>query len=788
MPKRWPMMSREDSSVLELSIYSEASSSSGDEDDDDDLASEWSEWEDPLWVKDDNLRRPAARGDATKVKALKVRSPSSSGLRRSSTMGGGSGSAQLIVRKLSALSIAQVVVPAASPTSATTPTTPTTKSDKSSRSISLSKSLSFEGQESGAGSPLSTPSTSSASTPISSRSWPAASLSASHLRVPRKVTELVAQDEADDAWSLDGRSSGGSLASDVDTIHEEEDQDNHQESVAWQYQSKGVHHDDDDDNGGDDGVDDGSVEEEVEAELSSDEGGTDDDDDDNDQKAGDDDDDVVEEKGIEYLLKKYFPESLAAIEQEAPPEPNKEKKKKKKKKSSHKRKEKKEKKEKRTKSERTLGCGRGEAQIKRIKDVNDDEVAPPSAASRLVFSVDGVMLERRDKAREKYQSLFIPSLDLRGSADADADADNSDTVNSDADVDVDGERKPSSAGEGRRRVRHRSERERRMPQSAREGFGRKSARELGMIFRCRSREDVNDDERNVVDADAAVASPRTRRVRSRTFESVPPSEEAQPSPRAKAKHSWVIKREDGHQQRPSALNGNIERERVGQVYGRLSVSTSSFALAADSSSSSAFSASGVLSPRKKTGSFRSLLSGRRATGSYTGAAEAQQQLRRDAISAEHPSLTSASSSSSWSSKSALPFSSISSSTPLSSSSSTTTSSPPPSPSSSATTSSTSATRRGRSSSLNKAAGLFKRSGSLRKTRADDNIGGLASGDSRSGSAGGDQQAQQKEKEKKEKVVGGIKKSWREVKSYFSSDREVKTYFNGSAGMPPTLES
>jgi hypothetical protein len=50
------MMSREDSSVLELSIYSEASSSSGDEDDDDDLASEWSEWEDPLWVKDDNLR------------------------------------------------------------------------------------------------------------------------------------------------------------------------------------------------------------------------------------------------------------------------------------------------------------------------------------------------------------------------------------------------------------------------------------------------------------------------------------------------------------------------------------------------------------------------------------------------------------------------------------------------------------------------------------------------------------------------------------------------------------
>ena len=50
------MISREDSSVLELSIYSEASSSSGDEDDDDDLASEWSEWEDPLWVKDDNLR------------------------------------------------------------------------------------------------------------------------------------------------------------------------------------------------------------------------------------------------------------------------------------------------------------------------------------------------------------------------------------------------------------------------------------------------------------------------------------------------------------------------------------------------------------------------------------------------------------------------------------------------------------------------------------------------------------------------------------------------------------
>jgi hypothetical protein len=52
------MMSREDSSVLELSIYSEASSSSGDEDYDDDLASEWSEWEDPLWVKDDNLRYP----------------------------------------------------------------------------------------------------------------------------------------------------------------------------------------------------------------------------------------------------------------------------------------------------------------------------------------------------------------------------------------------------------------------------------------------------------------------------------------------------------------------------------------------------------------------------------------------------------------------------------------------------------------------------------------------------------------------------------------------------------
>jgi hypothetical protein len=50
-------MTREDSSVLELSIYSEGSSSSGDDDDDDDdLCSEWSEWEDPLWVKDDNLR------------------------------------------------------------------------------------------------------------------------------------------------------------------------------------------------------------------------------------------------------------------------------------------------------------------------------------------------------------------------------------------------------------------------------------------------------------------------------------------------------------------------------------------------------------------------------------------------------------------------------------------------------------------------------------------------------------------------------------------------------------
>ncbi len=202
-----------------------------------------------------------------------------------------------------------------------------------------------------------------------------------------------------------------------------------------------------------------------------------------------------------------------------------------------------------------------------------------SAASRLVFSVsDGVALERRDKARKKYQSLYIPSLNLRSSADAD----NSDAHDADAD-----ERKPSSAGEGRRRVRHRSDRERRMPQSAREGFGRKSARELGMIFRCRSREDVTDDERNAAndDPDPAAASPRgARRPRSRTLESVPRPSEAQPNPRAKTKHSWIIRRED--HQRPSAPNNaNIERERVGQVYGWLSVSTS-FTLAADSSSSS----------------------------------------------------------------------------------------------------------------------------------------------------------------------------------------------------------
>jgi hypothetical protein len=715
-------------------------------------------------------------------------------------VGGGSGSAQLIVRKLSALAIAQVVVPATPRTTATatsTASTPRAKSDTASLSTSLSTSLSFEGQESGAGSPLSTPTTSSASTPTSSRLPPAAaSLSGLLLRVPRKVTELVAQDEADDAWSLDGRSSGGSCGSSlgfksisdvdqhVDTIQEEEEehQDNHQESVAWQ-QTKGGFpgdDDDDDDHGGDGDGDDGSVEEEVEAELSSDEGGTDDDDDD-DQNGGDDDE-VGEEKGIEYLLKKYFPESLAAIEQEAPPEPNpekeeKKKQKKQKKKRSHKKKEKKTKK-KTAKPELTLADGRDEAQIKRNKE---DDATQPSAASRLAFSVDGVALERRDKAREKYQSLYIPSLNLRSSADADADADDSD-----ADAEAD-ERKPSSTGEGKRKVRHRSDRERRMPQSAREGFGRKSARELGMIFRCRSREDVTDDERNAADADPAVASPRgARRPRSRTLEPVPRPIEAQPSPRAKTKHSWIIRRED-HQRPPAPNNANIERERVGQVYGRLSVSTSSFTLTADSSSSpasSVFSASGVLSPRKKTGSFRSLLSGRRATGSPTAEAQ-QQQLRRDVILAEPPTLassSSSSSSSSWSSKSAPPFTSISSSA-SSSSPSTTTSSPSPSPSSSSTTSAPSSMRRGRSSSLNKAAGLFKRSGSLRKTRADnDNVGGcaLASGDSRSGPAVGDQQKM----EKKEKTVGGIKKSWREVKSYFASDREVKTYFNGSASLGP----
>lgn len=53
MGLRLPMLSRTSSqTVMELSIYSASSSS----DEEDTLGSDWSEWEDPTWVKDDNLR------------------------------------------------------------------------------------------------------------------------------------------------------------------------------------------------------------------------------------------------------------------------------------------------------------------------------------------------------------------------------------------------------------------------------------------------------------------------------------------------------------------------------------------------------------------------------------------------------------------------------------------------------------------------------------------------------------------------------------------------------------
>jgi hypothetical protein len=538
----------------------------------------------------------------------------------------------------------------------------------------------------------------------------------------------VLVDEEAECWSFEGRGTKGLKLVSDDKDHE----DSSETSVAREptMTMKGKE--------GEDGE--GSIEEEEEAYPWSDEGeGSDGD--------GGGEDDAVEEKGMEYLLRKYFPDSLVILEQDTKEQSPKQRKEKQKQKRKDKKKKKKQKSKRKKEAAKSLQSS--------VAKKTSGEEAEQGVARRLGFSVDQVVLDRSDKIREKYKSLNIPTLELRHTDQADAYSFDVDNKHSSACR----ERRMDS---GRHQVRKsKSERERRTPQSAREEYGCKSARELGIILRCRSREDVTDDEASPI---AAPASPRAAngvRVRSHTFSGGPVSElksppcwEDEPSPRGptKGKHSWITKREDLHPTSGKLATGGGKIER-GLARDQLSVSTSSFLTAVTESTESA-TAGSVLSPCKtsKTGSLRNLLAGWRGSVGLNG-------QRRDAITAEDPTLASSSSSSS----------------------------PSPSPSISSYPSSPSVMRRG-SSPLNKAAGIFK----IRTPRAHKKAAppqaegggsneGLASGDSRSSASGGEAQLQQKN----EKLMG-FKKSWREVKSYFVSEREVKTHLLPQhAGHPKT---